>query len=186
MVNARAELLRCRVEIIHTVAVGERGSHILHWVIIYAQVEHKYRFHRTECIENFTIFVIKMLSANGFFKEVLTCAAAYYDVGGDFLARGEANAFYLAVLYEDLINNSVINDRAAICGYVLRKSLGKLLTTTLDVAIAGVIFLAVFIKRYALIEGSLEVSEHHRKSLGLGRICAEVSQNSCIERSDLF
>jgi hypothetical protein len=105
---------------------------------------------------------------------------------GNFLAVSETNAANSAILDKHFINNSVIDYLAAMAYHVVRKSLGKLLATALNIAIAGVIFLAVFLKRYSLIKGGLKVREHNSKALCLRGISAEICENSRIESSYFF
>ena len=186
VVHACTQLYGSGVEIVHAVAIYQRGTQIFHRIVVNAQVEHKHRLHRTEGVEDVEIFLVKMLSAYHTLKEVLACATAYYHIRGDLAAVCKSDALHLARFNKHLVNDSAVMDLSTVGGNVVGKSLGYLLAATLYIAIAGVIFFTLLFKGNTLVKGSLKVGEHHSKTLCLRGIGAEVGKNTGKQRADLL
>ena len=110
-----------------------------------------------------SFLVIKRLQIKIRTSGFLDCLSMIKDSFLYFLSSIATTAF--SALNTLIVGIRMSDDLAAVGGYVLCQRLGKLLTAALDVAVAGVIFFAVFIEGDALIEGGFKIGEHHRKAL---------------------
>ena len=186
VVNTCAKSLCRRLKVVHTVAVNQGRTEIFHRVKIDTEVEHEHRLHGSEGVENFEIFLVEVLLANHVEEEVTACAASYDHVAFVNSAVSEANSLCAAVLNYNLVNHGVVDDLAAVGRDTVGQSLGHLLTTAVNVAEAGVIALAVLIKRNSLVKGCFGVGEDNRQRLCLGGCGAEVGKNACVKSLKLL